>query len=118
MPLGGGALLQIEWLRDERTAVVSSGDGDGHAVRRRAGVRPCRPLPGAVDTGPARTFVIPDDGRDLAVLSERPAVLRYPTEPSSWLRAACAVAGRDLTRAEWDRYLPGREYQATCTDLG
>jgi hypothetical protein len=26
--------------------------------------------------------------------------------------------GRDLTRAEWDRYSPGREYRPTCTDLG
>jgi DNA-binding SARP family transcriptional activator len=34
-----------------------------------------------------------------------------------WLQAACATAGRDLTRAEWDRYLPGREWQPTCTDL-
>ena len=36
--------------------------------------------------------------------------MSYPMTPSAWLRTACAVVGRDLTRAEWDRYLPGREY--------
>jgi hypothetical protein len=44
--------------------------------------------------------------------------LRYSLDPVDWLREACTVAGRDLTREEWDRYLPGREYRATCSDLG
>jgi hypothetical protein len=39
-------------------------------------------------------------------------------EPAIWLRAAGAVAGRALTRAEWTRELPEREYEATCTGLG
>jgi len=43
---------------------------------------------------------------------------RYPLDPSVWLDEACAiVAGRDLTPAEWDRYLPGRDDQPTCSDL-
>jgi hypothetical protein len=40
-----------------------------------------------------------------------------PAEPSAWLDRACAIVGRDFTRSEWDRYLPGRPYHATCTDL-
>jgi hypothetical protein len=40
-----------------------------------------------------------------------------PMEPSRWLAAACTVAGRDLTRTEWSRYLQGRPYQPTCSDL-
>ena len=27
---------------------------------------------------------------------------------------ACTVAGRDLTESEWQQYLPGRPYRATC----
>jgi len=31
------------------------------------------------------------------------------------LRArACAVVGRNLTRSEWDRFLPGKSYRRTC----
>ena len=44
--------------------------------------------------------------------------MSYPVTTSAWLQTACDIAGRDLTRAEWDRYLPGREYRATCSDLG
>ena len=45
-------------------------------------------------------------GRPLRRATDRPAV---PDRSCAvWLREACAVAGRDLTRAEWDRYLPGR----------
>ena len=40
-----------------------------------------------------------------------------PPDPSRWLRAACDVAGRDLSRVEWRRYLPGRTWQPTCSDL-
>jgi DNA-binding SARP family transcriptional activator len=39
------------------------------------------------------------------------------TPPSSWLRAACSVAGRDLSHAEWDRYLLERPWAPTCSDL-
>ncbi len=31
-----------------------------------------------------------------------------------WRSAACELAGRDLTQAEWERYLPGEEYRETC----
>jgi hypothetical protein len=34
--------------------------------------------------------------------------------PSSWERLACRIANRSLTRAEWDRYLPGRPYDPAC----
>jgi hypothetical protein len=42
---------------------------------------------------------------------------RPESSPAALLRAACAVAYRDLSRAEWRQYLPDRPWQATCTDL-
>ena len=38
----------------------------------------------------------------------------YPLDPARWLARACTVAGRDLTQAEWDRYLPDRPYRPVC----
>ena len=35
-------------------------------------------------------------------------------DPHSWERTACRVVGRNLTRAEWARYLPGQAYRKTC----
>jgi WD40 repeat protein len=115
--LGEGAMLQIEWLEDGRTAVAANEDGTIALFDTERGVVRGAPLPAAEDIGPAATYVVPDPGREVVVLGERPTVLRYPTDPAVWLREACAVAGRDLTRAEWDRYLPGREWQPTCSDL-
>lgn len=38
-------------------------------------------------------------------------------DASELLATACAIAGRDLTEGEWERYLPDRPYRPTCTDL-
>jgi WD40 repeat protein len=35
-------------------------------------------------------------------------------DPAHWQTMACAFAGRNLTHAEWNQYLPGRPYQTTC----
>jgi WD40 repeat protein len=34
--------------------------------------------------------------------------------PEAWQARACAIAGRNLSRAEWDRYLPDIPYEVTC----
>ena len=39
---------------------------------------------------------------------------RWDVRPSSWARHACAVAGRTLTRSEWQDVLPGRDYAPAC----
>jgi DNA-binding SARP family transcriptional activator/WD40 repeat protein len=38
----------------------------------------------------------------------------FDLDPAYWQTLACHLAGRNLTRAEWDQYLPGRPYQTTC----
>jgi WD40 repeat protein len=43
--------------------------------------------------------------------------LVYHASPASWERQACAVAGRNFTKAEWDRYLPDRPYSKVCPDV-
>ena len=110
--------LQIEWLPDGRTVVVTGAStASGCSTSNGVGC-PENGLPAAVGDVQAATYVVPDPTDDLVFLSDKEWVMRYPMAPSDWLRAACEVAGRDLTRAEWDRYLPGRSYRATCSDLG
>jgi WD40 repeat protein len=38
----------------------------------------------------------------------------WDVDPAHWGAIACRIAGRNLTRAEWNQYLPGRPYHATC----
>jgi len=33
---------------------------------------------------------------------------------SSWVDAACQLAGGDLTRSEWARFLPNSPFRSTC----
>ena len=40
---------------------------------------------------------------------------QWPTDLASWRRYACQVAGRDLSRAEWQELLPDRSYRSVCT---
>lgn len=55
------------------------------------------------------------DGRSLALVGLDARPLVFDVEPESWLRAACRVAGRDLTHAEWERFVgPAFPYERTC----
>jgi WD40 repeat protein len=38
----------------------------------------------------------------------------WDLDPAHWDTTACKLAGRNLTQAEWQQYLPGRPYGATC----
>ena len=38
----------------------------------------------------------------------------WDVDPAHWDAMACRIAGRNLTGAEWNQYLPGRHYQKTC----
>jgi WD40 repeat protein len=40
----------------------------------------------------------------------------WDLNPADWKRRACAIAGRDITKQEWERALPGRPYQSVCND--
>jgi WD40 repeat protein len=41
-------------------------------------------------------------------------VRRWDVDPTSWRKRACELAGRNLTRAEWARFLGDEPYRQTC----
>jgi WD40 repeat protein len=53
-------------------------------------------------------------GRELVVLHEDGTGEIWPTSLAAWERHACSVAGRNLTREEWRRFVGNRRYDATC----
>ncbi|MFC4692940.1 nSTAND1 domain-containing NTPase [Geodermatophilus arenarius] len=112
----GVPLLQADWLPDGRTVAVSAIDGTVSLVDAERGLLRGPPLP--VSTGPAESPLhLVTDGDELIALSGESPGRRYLLDPEEWLTAVCAMAGRDLTPAEWEQYLPGRGWQRTCTDL-
>jgi DNA-binding SARP family transcriptional activator/WD40 repeat protein len=55
------------------------------------------------------------DGRAMIVGGYPPIV--YDVDPASWREKACTVAGRNLTKVEWEQYMPPDEpYRATCPE--
>jgi WD40 repeat protein len=104
------------------TAVVFSPDGKELAVAANADQQQTTrvvdvasrttvgvPFPAGINSRPAFA------GDGLLVTTGPGGVLRWTLDPRVWAEVACATAGRNLTRAEWNRYLPsGATYHATC----
>jgi WD40 repeat protein len=65
----------------------------------------------------ARSVAFRSDGAVLASAGLDGRVILWDTSPESWAQRACHVANRNLSLAEWRKYLGEREYQQTCPEL-
>ncbi|MGZ8742470.1 MAG: nSTAND1 domain-containing NTPase [Nocardioides sp.] len=104
----------VEWLPDGGT-VVASGDDDVAAMYDvdrdivRVGSMP------ATDTlVNGYAYLMPSPTDEVVVLDGQHPGHRYPLDPSQWLARACQIAGRDLSPAEWHRYVPTEPYDPPC----
>ena len=70
------------------------------------------PLPGGPNE-PVLPFFTPDGTRLIASYQSGRAYV-WDIRPGSLKRHACRVAGRRLTRTEWQEFLPGRDYDPAC----
>ena len=66
------------------------------------------------EQGAATTAAFEPGGKRLLVVDDHGNGFTWPTSLAAWERRACTVAGRNLTRAEWARYLPGHPYTWIC----
>jgi WD40 repeat protein len=59
-----------------------------------------------------------NDGVRSGDTHEQRAIQIWDLDPTSWIRAACGVAGRNLTAEEWATHIgPLAPYRPTCPDL-
>jgi WD40 repeat protein len=54
------------------------------------------------------------NGNQLVTLYQDGTGVVWDVDPDHWKQRACSVAGRSLTRAEWEELLPRRGYQPAC----
>lgn len=110
-------VLDVEWMPGNATVLTTGMDGTVAMYDVERDLVRARPLPGSGEPGEGYAHLLPGADDELVVLSGHRDGRRYPMDPAVWLAQACVVAGRDLTREEWARYLPDRTYRPTCSDL-
>ena len=107
------AALSASVSPDGRTVATGSADGTIRlfdvATQKPVGA----PLPAVPNRPVAPLFT--RDGDYLLAITSAGQAHRWDARPSAWAQRACAVAGRTLTRAEWNDALPGRTYAPACT---
>jgi WD40 repeat protein len=112
--LGGHTdeVVDVAVSPDGRT--LASGGWDGTV--RLFDIASQQPLGAPLRAVPSRV-VEPEftpDGASLFAVTNVAKAYRWDVRSSAWARRACAVAGRSLTRVEWNDALSGREYDPAC----
>jgi WD40 repeat protein len=54
------------------------------------------------------------DGSSLATTWYDDSLTVFELDPREWRRRACEIAGRNLTRTEWEQYVGDEPYRPTC----
>jgi WD40 repeat protein len=97
---------------DGHTLATSSTDGAIRLWDLRTQQPLGAPLPGLPNQDIKPQFT--PDGAYLFTITGAGLAYRWDIRPASWMRHACAVAGRVLTRSEWEDTLPERDYAPAC----
>jgi WD40 repeat protein/DNA-binding SARP family transcriptional activator len=108
----GQRILTARFTPDGRTLATSSADGTVQLwdvpSRRTIGA------PLVVQPNDFVASILNRDGSYLYALPTGTEGMRLPLAPRVWRDLACAIAGRELTRGEWDEVLPDRPYREVC----
>jgi DNA-binding SARP family transcriptional activator/WD40 repeat protein len=111
----GGWLMDVEAAPDGRLVASLGTDGDVMLWDTAT----WRPLGQPVTDGNGWGLLAFDPVRPvLRALHERGTLVEMSVDPDDWLRDACRVANRELTRDELAVVLPGRLTSGTCSALG
>jgi WD40 repeat protein/DNA-binding SARP family transcriptional activator len=94
-----------------RFATAGSGDGT-IKVWFTAGLQQEAKLASDPDATSAAAFE--PGGKALLVVDDRGGAFAWPTSLTAWQQDACALAGRNLTRAEWTQFVAGPRYTSVC----
>jgi WD40 repeat protein len=109
----GGRATWVAFNGDGSTLATGNTDGTVRLWDVASGQALGAPLPG-VPNSQVQPIFTPDRTHLIAGYQNGRAY-RWDIRPASLIRQACQVAGRRLTREEWDQFLPGRKYEPACS---
>jgi WD40 repeat protein len=109
-----GEVLSANVSPDSRTLATTSFDGSTRLWEVPSGRPIGDGLPGPAGRRSAAVFV--RGGTHLVAVYDDGRALLWDLRPSTWTKQACSIAGRTLTRDEWENALPGRDYAPACRE--
>lgn len=107
-----GAVATVSFSPDGRTLATTSNDGTTRLWEIPSGRPIGTALPGPAQHYVAAAFV--DGGTHLVTLDDNGHGNLWDIQPRSWAHRACQIAGRTLTRIEWNAALSERTYAPAC----
>jgi WD40 repeat protein len=111
--LGGqnGLVSSVAYVSGGSELLTTSGDGKLRLWDIASGRLVGSPLPGADTGGWGDSF--PDGKHAISVFYDGTGMI-WNLDPAAWKDAACRIAHRNFTRAEWHDLLPQRAYRPVC----
>ena len=102
----GGPTTSAAFSPDGRMLATAGSDGSPILWDVRTRKQLGAPLPGP-SQGTRMHVAFTPDGRHLIAQYFDGQTWEWDVDPASWRDRACTVAGRNLTKDEWDKFLPG-----------
>jgi WD40 repeat protein len=95
---------------------VAAGGREGTLYLWDRELYPRTPIAVKKHSGAIRKISFSADGRSLVSVDQSGLALRWRMDENDLERSACRAVGRNLTKTEWDDYLPGEPYHQTCRE--
>ena len=108
-----GRLEQLAFSADGAVLIATADDGTVQLYDTATWTR-LATIPSHAPHGVNEGWLRPD-GKAVAVNTEQ-GVAEWTLDPRQLAAAACELAGRNMTRAEWATYMADQSYRRTCPD--
>jgi WD40 repeat protein/class 3 adenylate cyclase len=110
-----GWVLSMGFDAGGKRLVTGGSDGSVRLINVGSRQQVGSALPGLANTAVWATYTL--NGLSVIAVFDAGRGYIWDVVPKDWQEHACTVAGRNLTRSEWQRFLPDRPYRRVCPSI-